>query len=84
MKNRVGVLNRLTGLLTRRNINIESAVITSISNNQLAIAEFKLQVADPQEREHLKRVIAKQLDVLSVEWRAKHSDTKLVSDIEKD
>ncbi|KRL01985.1 ACT domain-containing protein [Liquorilactobacillus capillatus] len=68
MKNRVGVLNRLTGLLTRRNINIESALIASTPDNQLAVAKFRIYVAQAQEREHLKRVIAKQIDVLSVNW----------------
>lgn len=68
MKNRVGVLNRFTGLLTRRNINIESASINSTPDNKAVVAKFKIQVTEANEREHLKRVIAKQIDVLSVQW----------------
>ncbi|KRL37488.1 hypothetical protein FD20_GL000364 [Liquorilactobacillus uvarum DSM 19971] len=64
----MGVLNRFTGLLTRRNINIESASINSTPDNKAVVAKFKIQVAKAHEREHLKRVIAKQIDVLSVQW----------------
>ncbi|KRM97275.1 hypothetical protein FC19_GL001919 [Liquorilactobacillus aquaticus DSM 21051] len=87
MKNKVGVLNRFTGLLTRRNINIESASINSTPDNKAVVAKFKIRIAESHEREHLKRVISKQIDVLSAEWcdpeKNKESDHTLLSDIEK-
>ncbi|MCP9360195.1 ACT domain-containing protein [Liquorilactobacillus satsumensis] len=86
MKNRVGVLNRFTGLLTRRNINIENAVIISTSKHQVE-AKVELRTEKAQNLTHLKRVLAKQIDILSVSWysceSAAETTALLVAGIEK-
>ncbi|WP_096437888.1 acetolactate synthase small subunit [Alteribacter populi] len=64
--NRSGVLNRLTGLLQRRQFNIESISVGRTETEGISKMTFVVEIADEQKLEQLTKQLHKQIDVLKV------------------
>lgn len=66
VQNRSGVLNRITGMLSKRQFNIESISVGSSETEGISKMTFVVQVADGQKLEQLTKQLNKQIDVLKV------------------
>ena len=64
--NQSGVLNRVTGLLMKRQFNIESITVGHTENPQISKMTFVVNVEDEQKLEQLLKQLQKQIDVLKV------------------
>ncbi|MFC7371282.1 acetolactate synthase small subunit [Fictibacillus iocasae] len=64
--NRSGVLNRLTGLLTKRQFNIESITVGQTDQKEISKITMVVHVADDSKAEQLVKQLHKQIDVLKV------------------
>ncbi len=64
--NQSGVLNRVTGLLMKRQFNIESITVGHTENPQISKMTFVVNVEDEQKLEQLLKQLQKQVDVLKV------------------
>ncbi len=67
VQNRSGVLNRITGMLTKRQFNIESITVGSSEKEGLSKMTFVIDVSDPQKLEQLTKQLNKQIDVIKVQ-----------------
>ncbi|MDC3412717.1 acetolactate synthase small subunit [Aquibacillus sp. 3ASR75-11] len=66
VQNRSGVLNRVTGLLQKRQFNIESISVGRTETEGVSRMTFVVEVADNQKLEQLMKQLNKQVDVLKV------------------
>lgn len=66
VNNESGVLNRITGLLSRRNFNIESITVGVTENPAISRMTFVLIVDSEQSAEQVIKQLNKQIDVLKV------------------
>ena len=64
--NQSGVLNRITGLFTKRHYNIESITVGHTETAGISRITFVVHVADGKETEQLTKQLNKQIDVLKV------------------
>src|SRR3954469_13657820 len=64
--NQSGVLNRVTGLLMKRQFNIESITVGHTEQPQISKMTFVVNVQDEQKLEQLLKQLQKQVDVLKV------------------
>jgi acetolactate synthase I/III small subunit len=68
VQNKSGVLNRVTGLLLRRNLNIESMSVSPTDVKGISKMTFEIKMEDTQKLEQLAKQINKQIDVLKVSY----------------
>ena len=66
MINQSGVLNRLTGLLMKRQFNIESITVGHTEQPNFSKMTFVVNVEDERKIEQLVKQLSKQIDVLKV------------------
>jgi len=66
VQNQGGVLNRITGMFSKRQFNIESITVGESELNGLAKMTFVVNVEDEQKLEQLTKQLHKQIDVLKV------------------
>ncbi|MFC4557696.1 acetolactate synthase small subunit [Virgibacillus kekensis] len=66
VQNRGGVLNRITGMLHKRQFNIESISVGSSETEGISKMTFVVEVGDNQKLEQLTKQLNKQIDVLKV------------------
>lgn len=66
VQNRSGVLNRITGMLTKRQFNIESITVGETEKEGISKMTFVIDVADHQKVEQLTKQLNKQIDVIKV------------------
>lgn len=66
VQNRGGVLNRITGMFSKRQFNIESITVGESELNGLAKMTFVVHVEDEQKLEQLTKQLHKQIDILKV------------------
>lgn len=64
--NQSGVLNRVTGLLMKRQFNIESITVGHTEQEGISKMTFIVNVDDEQKIEQLVKQVSKQIDVLKV------------------
>lgn len=66
VRNRSGVLNRITGLLQRRQFNIESISVGRTEQAGISKITFIVDVVDFQKLEQITKQLNKQIDVIKV------------------
>ncbi|MHA6251535.1 acetolactate synthase small subunit [Oceanobacillus sp. CAU 1775] len=66
VQNRGGVLNRITGMFSKRQFNIESITVGESESDGLAKMTFVVNVADEHKLEQLTKQLHKQIDVIKV------------------
>lgn len=66
VQNRSGVLNRVTGMLQRRQFNIESISVGATETPGISKMTLVVEVADDQKVEQLTKQLNKQIDVIKV------------------
>ncbi|CDQ38845.1 MULTISPECIES: acetolactate synthase small subunit [Virgibacillus] len=66
VQDRSGVLNRITGMLHKRQFNIESISVGASETEGLSKMTFVVEVSDHQKLEQLTKQLNKQIDVLKV------------------
>lgn len=66
VQNRSGVLNRITGMLSKRQFNIESISVGASETEGVSKMTFVVHVDDQQKLEQLTKQLNKQIDVLKV------------------
>jgi len=66
VRNRSGVLNRVTSLLQRRQFNIESISVGRTESDDISKVTFVVDVEDFQKLEQVTKQLNKQIDVLKV------------------
>ncbi|MBM7572172.1 acetolactate synthase small subunit [Aquibacillus albus] len=66
VQNRSGVLNRVTGLLQKRQFNIESITVGRTEAEGISKMTFVVDVEDNQKLEQVTKQLNKQIDVLKV------------------
>jgi len=66
VQNRGGVLNRITGMLHKRQFNIESISVGASETEGVSKMTFVIDVGDNQSLEQLTKQLNKQIDVLKV------------------
>ncbi|MEH7223049.1 acetolactate synthase small subunit [Bacillus sp. JJ1566] len=66
VNNRAGVLNRITGLLTKRNYNIESITVGHSETEGLSRMTFVIHVDEETVVEQITKQLNKQIDVIKV------------------
>ncbi|WP_079709290.1 acetolactate synthase small subunit [Paraliobacillus ryukyuensis] len=66
VQNRSGVLNRITGLLQKRQFNIESISVGRTETEGVSKMTFVVDVVDHQKLEQVTKQLNKQIDVLKV------------------
>src|SRR5690625_133511 len=66
VRNRSGVLNRVTMLLQRRQFNIESISVGRTESDDISKVTFVVDVEDFQKLEQITKQLNKQIDVLKV------------------
>ncbi|MCR6097076.1 acetolactate synthase small subunit [Salipaludibacillus agaradhaerens] len=66
VQNRSGVLNRVTGLMQKRQFNIESISVGRTETEGISKMTFVVHVDDHQKLEQLTKQLNKQIDVLKV------------------
>ncbi|MBM7552952.1 acetolactate synthase small subunit [Thalassobacillus pellis] len=66
VQNRSGVLNRVTGLLAKRQFNIESISVGRTETEGISKMTIVVDVPDTQKLEQLTKQLNKQIDVLKV------------------
>lgn len=66
VRNRSGVLNRITGLLQRRQFNIESISVGRTETEGISKITFVIDIEDYQKLEQVTKQLNKQIDVLKV------------------
>ncbi len=64
--NQAGVLNRITGVLSRRRFNIENISVGHTDNDKISRTTFIVNVESLEEVEQLMKQLNKQIDVLKV------------------
>ncbi|SOC37891.1 acetolactate synthase small subunit [Salinicoccus kekensis] len=66
VQNSSGVLNRVTGLLSRRGFNIESITVGGTEQEGISKITFVVEVEEERKVEQLTKQLHKQIDVLKV------------------
>jgi len=66
VNNRAGVLNRITGLFTKRHYNIESISVGHTESEGISRMTFVIHVEDESGVEQITKQLNKQIDVLKV------------------
>ncbi|MBP2257195.1 acetolactate synthase small subunit [Virgibacillus alimentarius] len=66
VQDRAGVLNRITGMLYKRQFNIESISVGGSEVKGISKMTFVVEVSDDQKLEQLTKQLNKQIDVLKV------------------
>jgi acetolactate synthase-1/3 small subunit len=66
VQDRVGVLNRVTGLLQRRQFNIESISVGPTETEGVSRMTLVVEIEDEQRLEQVTKQLNKQIDVLKV------------------
>ncbi len=66
VQNRSGVLNRVTGMLHRRQFNIESISVGATETPNVSKMTLVVDVSDSQKLEQLTKQLNKQIDVIKV------------------
>lgn len=66
VNNQAGVLNRVTGLFSKRQYNIESITVGHTETPGVSKMTFVVHVKDKQDSEQLMKQLHKQIDVLKV------------------
>jgi acetolactate synthase-1/3 small subunit len=66
VNNNSGVLNRFSGVLTRRQVNIDSISVGPTEHKQISRITVIAQVADLNESEQVTKQLNKQIDVIKV------------------
>jgi acetolactate synthase-1/3 small subunit len=66
VNNNSGVLNRFSGVLTRRQVNIDSISVGPTEHKQISRITVIAQVADLNESEQVTKQLTKQIDVIKV------------------
>lgn len=66
VQNRSGVLNRITGMLSKRQFNIESISVGSSETEGISKMTLVVDVSDNQRLEQLTKQLNKQIDVIKV------------------
>lgn len=66
VQDRAGVLNRVTGMLQKRQFNIESISVGASETEGVSKMTFVVEVSDHQKLEQLTKQLNKQIDVLKV------------------
>jgi acetolactate synthase I/III small subunit len=66
VNNRPGVLNRITGLFTKRHYNIESITVGHTETEGVSRMTFVVNVEDERTAEQITKQLNKQIDVLKV------------------
>ena len=66
VQNRSGVLNRVTGMLYRRQFNIESISVGATETKGVSKMTLVVDVSDPRKIEQLTKQLNKQIDVIKV------------------
>ena len=66
VRNQSGVLNRITGVMTRRQFNIESISVGHTESSHISRMTFVVHVENVQQVEQLIKQLHKQIDVLKV------------------
>lgn len=66
VQNRTGVLNRITGMLHKRQFNIESISVGASETEGISKMTFVVEISDHQKLEQLTKQLHKQIDVLKV------------------
>jgi acetolactate synthase-1/3 small subunit len=66
VNNRAGVLNRITGLFTKRHYNIESITVGHAETEGISRMTFVVNVEDERVAEQITKQLHKQIDVLKV------------------
>lgn len=66
VNNQSGVLNRITGLFSKRQFNIESITVGQTENKQVSKMTLVVNVEDDAKIEQLVKQLHKQIDVLKV------------------
>ncbi|GEL08834.1 acetolactate synthase small subunit [Salisediminibacterium halotolerans] len=66
VQNRSGVLNRITGLMQKRQFNIESISVGRTETEGISKMTFVVDVADNAKLEQLTKQLNKQIDVIKV------------------
>ncbi|MGY0693500.1 acetolactate synthase small subunit [Virgibacillus sp. FSP13] len=66
VQNRSGVLNRVTGMLSKRQFNIESISVGSSETEGISKMTLVVDVSDHQKLEQLTKQLNKQIDVIKV------------------
>lgn len=64
--NNSGVLNRITGLISKRQFNIESITVGATTNPGISKMTLIVPIEDPAKMEQLLKQLQKQIDVLKV------------------
>ena len=67
VNNHPGVLNRITGLFTRRDYNIESITVGHTETPDISRMTFVVNVDDEAKAEQLTKQLNKQIDVIKVQ-----------------
>lgn len=66
VQDKAGVLNRVTGMLQKRQFNIESISVGSSETEGISKMTFVVEISDHQKLEQLTKQLNKQIDVLKV------------------
>jgi acetolactate synthase-1/3 small subunit len=66
VQNRSGVLNRITGMLSKRQFNIESISVGASDVEGISKMTFVVEISDSQKLEQLTKQLNKQIDILKV------------------
>lgn len=66
VRNRSGVLNRVTGMLHRRQFNIESISVGATETKGVSKMTLVVDITDPRKIEQLTKQLNKQIDVIKV------------------
>ena len=66
VNNQAGVMNRITGLFTKRHYNIESITVGHTETEGISRMTFVVNVEDPRVIEQITKQLNKQIDVLKV------------------
>src|SRR5690625_7108582 len=79
VQNRSGVLNRVTGMLQRRQFNIESISVGETETPGISKMTLVVEVSDHQKIEQLTKQLNKQIDVIKVSDITDRKSTRLNS-----
>ena len=66
VQNSSGVLNRVTGMLSKRGFNIESITVGSTDQEGISKMTIVVEMTDDKSAEQLTKQLHKQIDVLKV------------------
>src|SRR5699024_5716125 len=68
VQNRSGVLNRITGMLNKRQFNIESITVGASETEGVSKMTFVVDVSDDQKLEQITKQLNKHIDVLKISY----------------